>query len=211
MYQLNRGLVCTYPIAVGVFELCVHLKKKPPALDPFPPSPVFHRPSYLRAQPLLAVISDGQVTALKVTDGLSAPMNLGSRICVRIWGVFNGTRPSKGWDEPVEAPVAASLERRREAVAVALGVDATVPVAPAVGGSTVLLGAGCWWSVCVSEVSSSALLCSATFCFVKKKGGSGASLATIELANTTAGHGNIKMVVPQVPARVRRLHNHLLA
>ena len=33
---------------------------------------------------------------------------------------------------PVEAPVAAGLERRGEVVAVALGVDAAVPVAPAV-------------------------------------------------------------------------------
>ncbi len=46
-------------------------------------------------------------------------------------------------DVPVEAPVAARLERSGEAVALALGVDAAVPVAPAVGGGTVLLGAGC--------------------------------------------------------------------
>ena len=36
------------------------------------------------------------------------------------------------WHVPVEAPVAAGLERRGEVVAVALGVDAAVPVAPAV-------------------------------------------------------------------------------
>ena len=47
------------------------------------------------------------------------------------------------WHAPVEAPVAAGLERRGKVVAVALGVDAAVPVAPAVRGSPVLTGASC--------------------------------------------------------------------
>ena len=44
--------------------------------------------------------------------------------------------------EPVEAPVAAVLERGREAVAVGPAVDAAVPVAPAVARRSVLVGAG---------------------------------------------------------------------
>ena len=44
--------------------------------------------------------------------------------------------------EPVEAPVAARLERRREAVALAARSDSAVPLAPAVARRAVLVGAG---------------------------------------------------------------------
>ena len=47
-----------------------------------------------------------------------------------------------GAAEPVEAPVAARLQRLREAVAVGPRMDAAVPVAPAVRGRAVLVGAG---------------------------------------------------------------------
>lgn len=54
--------------------------------------------------------------------------------------------------EPVEAPVAPGLERLGEVVAVGARTDAAVAVAPAVGRSSVLAGAGCGFPGLVFEV-----------------------------------------------------------
>ncbi len=61
------------------------------------------------------------------------------RQLARAGHLLEGDARVVGAAEPVEAPVAAGLERGREVLAVGLGVHAAIPVTPAVGRRAILL------------------------------------------------------------------------
>ena len=98
LFMLHHHAPITPSLTLASPPPCVRLPR-PPLNQLLTNAPA--HPLHRRAHPLLAVISDGQVTALKVTGGLSAPLNLRMVSAIRIpQGCQGGAYQSKRQLQP---------------------------------------------------------------------------------------------------------------